>query len=169
MWGNSLVRFLGEGMMATSFPLPDPGARGGRMVQSCVIWNSIVWSTYCPIDWLRRLPTGFAPISRDRASGFAEGARAGAPHAIQAARRWHVLRNLAETLELLVRHHRSQRTPQAKVDTHQGQETRAAGPQARLTPAQQHRRYASTSPVSAGSCPVRTGLESASDRTRSGY
>ncbi len=89
--------------------------------------------------WLRAHP-GVQVISRDRASGFAEGAKAGAPHAIQVADRWHILRNLAETLELLLRHHRSQRQPKARVAKQSRQDGRGSGPQARLTPAQQQRR-----------------------------
>jgi transposase len=38
-------------------------------------------------------------ISRDRGSGYIEGATLGAPHAQEVADRWHVLRNLREALE----------------------------------------------------------------------
>jgi transposase len=69
-----------------------------------------------------------------------DAARAGAPHAIQVADRWHILRNLAETLELLLRHHRSQHQPKAKVAKQSRQDGRESGRQARLTAAQQHRR-----------------------------
>jgi transposase len=56
------------------------------------------------IEWLR----GHAPpevISRDRAGAYAEAARLGAPHAVQVADRFHLLRNLREALEhVLARH-----------------------------------------------------------------
>jgi len=43
--------------------------------------------------------TGVAVISRDRANAYAEAAREAAPGAVQVADRWHLLRNLTETLQ----------------------------------------------------------------------
>ena len=56
--------------------------------------------------WLRQHP-GTEIISRDRGGIYAEAARRAAPHAVQVADRWHLLRNLSEALgHALAPHHR---------------------------------------------------------------
>jgi transposase len=55
-------------------------------------------------EWLR----AHAPpeiISRDRAGAYAEASRLGAPHAIQVADRFHLLRNLREAVERVLTRH----------------------------------------------------------------
>jgi transposase len=89
-------------------------------------------------EWLDGHP-GAAVICRDRAGGYAEAAREGAPGAVQVADRWHLLHNLAEKTYAAAAAHRASCLGACPDQPPQdGQQRRQDGRQGHDQPAARH-------------------------------
>lgn len=91
----------------------SPSGAGIATGRSSSIWNGGRSFDLLPdrkpdtlVAWLEAHGTPEI-ISRDRGRGYAEGARRGAPNALQVADRFHLLQSLSRALERVLLHKRS--------------------------------------------------------------
>ncbi len=57
-------------------------------------------------EWLKAHPAGIEVVSRDRYQPYIDATRRGAPKALQVADRWHLMKNLTDTLERVLERER---------------------------------------------------------------
>ena len=93
-------------------------------------------------------------ISRARSADYALAARLRAPQALQVADRWHLVRNMADTLDAFLRRQTPFQKSARKTAESKGQKNKPAPPDLRLTPAQQERREQMRESFTRGKTPL---------------